>query len=311
MGHHRFTLTTRDNTSLNVNKWGLDESISPKGIVQISHGMAEWAYRYNAFAKTLNQAGYIVYANDQRGHGLTAPRKEDIGYIPGNDGFAYMVEDMAELNDFIRKQHPHLPIVLFGHSMGSFLSQRFIQLYGSNIDGLILSGSNGKQGPIINVGIMLAYIEMKLKGKKYRSQLLNKLTFGGYNKAFAPNRTNFDWLSRDERQVDLYIEDPYCGGIFTASFFHDFLRGLKLITKKKNLKSIPKDLPVFIFSGSMDPVGFFGKGVENLVNMYRSIGMTNIFYKIYPGGRHEMLNELNKDEVIEDIITWLNAITKN
>lgn len=311
MGHHRFTLTTRDNTSLNVNKWGLDESISPKGIVQISHGMAEWAYRYNAFAKTLNQAGYIVYANDHRGHGLTAPRKEDIGYIPGNDGFAYMVEDMAELNDFIRKQHPHLPIVLFGHSMGSFLSQRFIQLYGSNIDGLILSGSNGKQGPIINVGIMLAYIEMKLKGKKYRSQLLNKLTFGGYNKAFAPNRTNFDWLSRDERQVDLYIEDPYCGGIFTASFFHDFLRGLKLITKKKNLKSIPKDLPVFIFSGSMDPVGFFGKGVENLVNMYRSIGMTNIFYKIYPGGRHEMLNELNKDEVIEDIITWLNAITKN
>lgn len=104
------------------------------------------------------------------------------------------------------------------------LSQRFIQLYGSNIDGLILSGSNGKQGPIINVGIMLAYIEMKLKGKKHRSQLLNKLTFGGYNKAFAPNRTNFDWLSRDERQVDLYIEDPYCGGIFTASFFHDFLR---------------------------------------------------------------------------------------
>ena len=195
--------------------------------------------------------------------------------------------------------------------MGSFLSQRFIQLYGSNIHGLILSGSNGKQGPIINLGIILAYTEMKLKGRKYRSQLLNKLTFDSYNRAFAPNRTNFDWLSRDERQVDLYIEDPYCGGIFTSSFFYDFLRGLKLITKKRNLKTIPKDLPIFIFSGSMDPVGFFGKGIENLVNMYKSIGMTNISYKIYPGGRHEMLNELNKDEVIEDIITWLNAITKN
>ena len=311
MEHQRFTLTTRDNTSINVNKWDVDVSTPSKGIVQISHGMAEWAYRYNAFAKSLNQAGYIVYANDHRGHGLTAPKKEDIGYIPNNNGFECMVEDMRELNEFIKKEHPHLPIVLFGHSMGSFLSQRFIQLYGSNIQGLILSGSNGKQGSIINLGIMLAYIEMKVKGRKHKSALLNKLTFEGYNRAFAPNRTIFVWLSRDDRQVDLYIEDPYCGGVFTSSFYYDFLKGLKLITKKRNLKTIPKDLPIFIFSGSMDPVGFFGKGVENLVNMYKSVGVSNVSYKIYPGGRHEMLNELNRDEVIGDVITWINVITKN
>ncbi|MFY9295541.1 MAG: alpha/beta hydrolase [Caldicoprobacterales bacterium] len=311
MGHQRFILPTKDNTPINVNKWDIDEGISPRGIVQISHGMAEWAYRYDSFARELNKVGFIVFANDHRGHGLTAPQKEEIGYIAADDGFSRMVEDMAELNEFIRKEYPDLPIVLFGHSMGSFLSQRFIQLYGTKIQGLILSGSNGKQSPIINFGILLAYIEMKTKGRRHRSQFLNKLTFEGYNRAFAPNRTGFDWLSRDDRQVDLYIEDPYCGGVFTASFFYDFLSGLKLITKKRSLKTIPKDLPVFIFSGSMDPVGLFGKGVENLVNMYKSIGMTNISYKIYPGGRHEMLNELNRDEVIEDIITWLNTSIAN
>ena len=219
-----------------------------------------------------------------------------------------MVKDMYELNEFIRKDHLNLPIVLFGHSMGSFLSQRFIQLYGENIQGLILSGSNGKQGPVINLGIMLAYIEMKLKGRKHKSRLLNKLTFDSYNRPFAPNRTNFDWLSRDDRQVDLYIDDPYCGGVFTASFYYDFLKGLQHKNRKRNLKAIPKEHPIFIFSVSMDPVGLFGKGVERLVDMYQSMGMTNLSYKIYPGGRHEMLNELNKEKVIEDIIVWMSSM---
>ncbi|NLI61478.1 MAG: alpha/beta hydrolase [Clostridiales bacterium] len=308
MDYNRLNFTAQDGTIINVYKWGPQKDVPGRGIVQISHGMAEWAHRYDSFAKALNQAGYTVYANDHRGHGLTAPCIEDIGYIPNDDGFTHMVKDMYELNEFIRKDHLNLPIVLFGHSMGSFLSQRFIQLYGENIQGLILSGSNGKQGPVINLGIMLAYIEMKLKGRKHKSRLLNKLTFDSYNRPFAPNRTNFDWLSRDDRQVDLYIDDPYCGGVFTASFFYDFLKGLQLITRKRNLKAIPKDLPIFIFSGSMDPVGLFGKGVERLVDMYQSMGMTNLSYKIYPGGRHEMLNELNKEKVIEDIIVWMSSM---
>ncbi|HHZ13689.1 MAG TPA: alpha/beta hydrolase [Clostridiales bacterium] len=297
-----------DGVIINVHKWGLEEGQAIKGVVQISHGMAEWAYRYDYFAKALNREGYIVYANDHRGHGLTAPSMEDVGYISDNDGFFDKVEDMRELNQLIREEHPSLPVVLFGHSMGSFLSQRYIQLYGSDLVGVILSGSNGKQGPIINLGIALAYLEMKFKGRRHRSRLLDKLSFGSYNRAFPDNRTKFDWLSRDEKQVDRYIEDPYCGGIFTSSFFYDFLRGLKMITRRKNLEAVPKNLPIYIFSGSMDPVGGFGKGVEKLKEMYETHGLKEVSLVLYPEGRHEMLNEINRDEVIEDIVRWLDKI---
>lgn len=308
MSYSRFKFTARDGAIINVHKWGLDEGRTIKGVVQISHGMAEWAYRYDYFAKALNREGYIVYANDHRGHGLTAPSMEDVGYISDNDGFFDKVEDMRELNQLIREEHPSLPVVLFGHSMGSFLSQRYIQLYGSDLVGVILSGSNGKQGPIINLGIALAYLEMKFKGRRHRSRLLDKLSFGSYNRAFPDNRTKFDWLSRDEKLVDRYIEDPYCGGIFTSSFFYDFLRGLKMITRRKNLEAVPKNLPIYIFSGSMDPVGGFGKGVEKLKEMYETHGLKEVSLVLYPEGRHEMLNEINRDEVIEDIVRWLNKI---
>lgn len=308
MSYSRFKFTAMDGVIINVHKWGLEEGQAIKGVVQISHGMAEWAYRYDYFAKALNREGYIVYANDHRGHGLTAPSMEDVGYISDNDGFFDKVEDMRELNQLIREEHPSLPVVLFGHSMGSFLSQRYIQLYGSDLVGVILSGSNGKQGPIINLGIALAYLEMKFKGRRHRSRLLDKLSFGSYNRAFPDNRTKFDWLSRDEKLVDRYIEDPYCGGIFTSSFFYDFLRGLKMITRRKNLEAVPKNLPIYIFSGSMDPVGGFGKGVEKLKEMYQTHGLKEVSLVLYPEGRHEMLNEINRDEVIEDIVRWLNKI---
>jgi alpha-beta hydrolase superfamily lysophospholipase len=308
VSYSRFKFTAMDGVIINVHKWGLEEGQAIKGVVQISHGMAEWAYRYDYFAKALNREGYIVYANDHRGHGLTAPSMEDVGYISDNDGFFDKVEDMRELNQLIREEHPSLPVVLFGHSMGSFLSQRYIQLYGSDLVGVILSGSNGKQGPIINLGIALAYLEMKFKGRRHRSRLLDKLSFGSYNRAFPDNRTKFDWLSRDEKLVDRYIEDPYCGGIFTSSFFYDFLRGLKMITRRKNLEAVPKNLPIYIFSGSMDPVGGFGKGVEKLKEMYETHGLKEVSLVLYPEGRHEMLNEINRDEVIEDIVRWLNKI---
>ncbi len=306
MGYKRFNLKLRDGMLMNVNKWMVDESQPSKGVVQIAHGMAEWGIRYDYFAKALTRAGYIVYANDHRGHGLTASSKESIGYISDGDGFADMVEDMYELNSFIKNEHPSLPIALFGHSMGSFLCQRFIQIYGKEIQGVILSGSNGKQGIVLYLGIGIAYIEMKIMGRKHRSKLLNKLTFDSYNKAFTPNRTNFDWLSRDEKQVDIYIADPYCGGIFTSSFFYDFLKGLRHIKRDKSMKGIPKDLPIYILSGAMDPVGNFGKGIENLIKLYRDAGINQVSHIIYPESRHELLNEINKDEVIEDIIKWLD-----
>ena len=299
---------TSDNQEIFIYNWRPENEA--KGIVQIAHGMAETSYRYKRFAEKLVDESYIVYANDHRGHGNTAASIEELGYM-GPDGYNRMVKDMKEFTDFIRdKEGEELPLFLFGHSMGSFLSQRYISLYGNNIQGVILSGTSGSQGPILNIGIHIAKKEVQKKGPKAKSPRLNDLSFGSYNKKFKPTRTDFDWLSRDEKEVDKYIKDPYCGGIFTTSFYYDFFRGLKENFKKGNLEKIPKDLPIYIFAGDKDPVGNMGKGVLKLVKTYEKLGIKDLEYKLYKDGRHEMLNEINRDEVIEDIIKWLDMHNK-
>lgn len=289
-----------------VYKWLPEEGFKIKGIVQIAHGMAEMAARYERFAAALTKAGYAVYANDHRGHGRTAGTVENVGYL-GEDGFNWMVKDMKQLNDIIREENPEIPVFLFGHSMGSILAQRYITLYGNSINGVILSGTSGKQGLMLDIGIRIAAGEVKKHGAKSRSEKLNKLTFASYNKEFKPTRTDFDWLSRDNKEVDKYIKDPFCGGIFTAGFFYDFLLGLKETHKKDNMKKIPVDLPIYLFSGEMDPVGKNCKTLYPLIKTYEKLGIKDVSYKFYKGGRHEMLNEINRDEVTNDTINWLNA----
>lgn len=303
------TFAFKDNEGMEIHtyKFVPDDESDVKAVVQISHGMAETAARYEKFAEDLTSDGFIVYANDHRGHGNTAKSMEDIGYIAEKDGFHWMVEDMHELSLLIKADYPSLSLFLFGHSMGSFLVQRYIQLYSNEIKGVILSGSNGKQGLMLNAGGFLARRECEKFGRRHISKNINNMTFGKYNNAFKPNRTEFDWLSRDNSEVDKYIADPYCGGVFTAGFFHDFFYGLKAIEKKSNIAKIKKELPIYIFSGSMDPVGGNGKGVIKLFNTYKKSLIKDISCKIYEGGRHEMLNELNRDEVIGDIIHWLDA----
>ncbi|GAA0739545.1 lysophospholipase [Clostridium oceanicum] len=301
-----FTFQGQENKNIYVYKWDTDKDV--KGIVQIAHGMAETAARYERFAKYLNKNGYIVYANDHRGHGKSVNNIKELGYLGENNGFASMVEDMNTLNNIIKeKEHNKLPIYLFGHSMGSFLSQKYIEVYGEDLKGVILSGTNGKQGSIINLGILVAKLEMKIKGRKHKSKMLDNLSFGGYNKTFKPNRTNFDWLSRDEKEVDKYVDNKYCGTVFTSSYFYDFLKGLKSIWREENINKINKTLPIFILAGDKDPVGDSGKGIINLYNLYKNIGIEDVEYKLYKGGRHEMLNEINRDEVFEDINKWLSV----
>jgi len=288
-----------------VYKWLPDENIHVKGVVQIAHGMAETAARYEEFARALTDDGFIVYANDHRGHGKTAGQVEKLGDL-GEDGFNSMVENMHELNEKIKIENNDLPIFLFGHSMGSFLTQRYICLYGSELKGAIISGSCGSQGVIIDIARLIAKGEIKKIGRLGKSIKLNKLAFGGYNNSFKPNRTAFDWLSRDNNEVDKYINDPFCGSVFTAGFFYDFFGGLKSIADYREIKNVPKDLPVYIFSGDKDPVGKNGKGVLKLIKTYKEHGMTDLTYMIYKDGRHEMLNEINKEQVIVDLIKWLN-----
>lgn len=299
-----FSFVDRYGKEIKYYKWS--EVENPKGIVQIVHGMTEYALRYDYFAKKLCENGYIVYAHDQRGHGETSPKDEEKGYIADDEGFDILVENVKELTDVAKKENSNLPIILFGHSMGSFVSQRYIELYGNGIDGVILSGTNGKPDRITKLGILISKIEIMLKGRKAKSKLMDKLSFGDFNSNFKPTRTDYDWLCSVNEEVDKYIESPVCGFICSTSFYYDLIRGLWKINKKENLNNIPKTLPIYIFAGDKDPVGKFGKGIVKLYDTYKSIGIYNLNYKLYSNGRHEMLNENNKDEVIKDLLDWIN-----
>ena len=299
-----FYFKGKEDLDIHVYKW-TDKNIEPKAVVQIAHGMSETAIRYKDFAKKLTENGYIVYINDHRGHGLTAKNMDNLGYLAESDGFTCLVEDMNTLTQIIKEENPHLPVYLFGHSMGSFASQRYIMEYGNNLEGLILSGSNGKHGSVLKAGEFLSNILCKKYGRKHRSKILDRIIFGGNNKKFKNPKTDFDWLSRDDKEVQKYIEDPFCGVLFTCGFFYDFIKGLQEIEDPANLAKVPVDLPIYIMSGDRDPVGKNGKGVLRLRDRYVSLGVKDVSCKLYPEGRHEMLNEINKEEVMDDIISWL------
>lgn len=298
-----FKFADSEGVELNVYKWRPEGEVL--GVVQISHGMTENILRYDEFAKYLNNKGFIVYGHDHRGHGLTAKSKDELGYIADNEGFDWLVRDLYELMMMIKEENKGLPIYLFGHSMGSFVSQRFVELHGKEIDGLILSGSNGEPTKLAPIGIFLSNMEIKIFGRKHTSKMMDKLSFGDFNKKFKPNRTPYDWLCSVDSEVDKYIANEYCGFVCSASFYYDLLRGLRAIHKDENFSSIPKDLPIYILAGDMDPVGFFGKGIVNLYDKLKLTGVKDVEYKLYKNKRHEILNEDNKLEVMNDISTWL------
>ena len=301
-----FTFKSADQTEVFVYKW-MQEEKEVKGIVQISHGMAETASRYERFARTLTNHGFIVYANDHRGHGRTAKDIESLGYLGAEGGFKLLLADIAQLTEIIRTENPYVPIYLFSHSMGSFAAQRYIMDYPDKIDGLILSGSNGSQGLAVKAGKAVSKLEMHLRGRKAKSKLMNKLTFGNYNRSFEPQTTGSEWLTRDESELHKYLEDPYCGTIFPTSFYYEFLTTLEYIENEEHFHKIPTDLPIFIISGDQDPVGDFGKGLVKLKKRYEKQGVQDIELILYPGARHELLNELNRDEVTKDVLKWLIA----
>lgn len=298
-----FKFADSEGVELNVYKWRPEGEVL--GVVQISHGMTENILRYDEFAKYLNNKGFIVYGHDHRGHGLTAKSKDELGYIADNEGFDWLVRDLYELMMMIKEENKGLPIYLFGHSMGSFVSQRFVELHGKEIDGLILSGSNGEPTKLAPIGIFLSNMEIKIFGRKHTSKMMDKLSFGDFNKKFKPNRTPYDWLCSVDSEVDKYIANEYCGFVCSASFYYDLLRGLRAIHKDENFSSIPKDLPIYILAGDMDHVGFFGKGIVNLYDKLKLTGVKDVEYKLYKNKRHEILNEDNKLEVMNDISTWL------
>lgn len=288
-----------------VYKWIPEKDIEVKGVVQIAHGASEHGKRYESFAEILTCNGFIVYANDHRGHGLTAENEDELGHFGDEDGWKLVVQDMHELTEIIKEENKELPIFLFGHSMGSFLSRNYIFLYGNELNGVILSGTGHNPAPLVRFRHMMALREMKKIGNKSRSYKINKLTFGSYNNKFKPFRTESDWLTRDEKEVDKYIEDKMCGQVFTALCYRDLFIGVKEISNMNNIRKTPQELPIFIISGDMDPVGNNGKGVQKVYRMYKKAGIKDLSIKLYKEGRHEILNEVNKEEVYKDIIDWI------
>lgn len=309
MNKETYIINSEEGIELFIYKW-LPDSENCKGVIQISHGMAEHAGRYEEFSRRLTSEGYAVYANDHRGHGKTADGLENIGYFAHKNGWNLVVDDMYTLTKHIQEQWKEYPIFLFGHSMGSLLSRHYIYQYGNVLKGVILSGTSGDPGILADIGRLLAKIECKFNGEKNKSTNLDKLTFGSYNKAFKPSRTPFDWLSRDKKVVDKYIQDPLCGEIFTSGFFFDLLTGIKLIHNKENIVRTPKDLPILFISGEKDPVGNNTKGVLDVYNIYKEIGVKDVQYKFYDDARHELLNEINREQVMMDIMEWLNKQLK-
>jgi alpha-beta hydrolase superfamily lysophospholipase len=302
-----FTLTTPDGTEVFVNRWLPDGPA--KAVVQLAHGLAEHSSRYARFAQRLTDHGYAVYGSDHRGHGQTSGESSGKrGFFSEKDGWQTVVDDLHAVTDKAREEQPGLPVFLLGHSMGSFISRGYAAQYGSELAGLVLSGTAGGAGALGKVGIFLASTQARLRGHAHTSGLMNTLTFGQYNSAFKPTRTDFDWLSRDPDEVDKYVNDPDCGFVFSAGGFADLLRGLESVNTDRLAARIPKGLPVHLVSGDKDPVGGKdAKGVRAVADQLRRVGVQDVTLRLWPDARHEILNETNRDEVETEIVEWLDA----
>jgi alpha-beta hydrolase superfamily lysophospholipase len=300
-----FTFKAEDQKELFVYRFRPDEGAPVKAIIHAAHGMGEHAARYARVAEALTSAGYAVYADDHRGHGKTAAPGE-LGYL-GPDGFRRVVEDLVQLLVFEKAENPGVPAVIMGHSMGSFLAQALMIDHGSLLRGAVLAGTGGKPSLLASAGRLVARVERMRVGPRKSSSILQGLSFDAFNKAFAPNRTAFDWLSRDEAEVDKYVADPLCGFPASTQLWIDLLDALADISNPSRQAKIPRDLPVYVFAGSEDAVSERTKSIDQLLGALAKAGVRDVTHKYYPGARHEALNETNRDEITRDLVAWLDA----
>lgn len=296
-------------SSTGINKIHVKKCLTdstPRAVVQIAHGIAEHCGRYTDFMRFLAENGFAVYADDHLGHGKSVLIGSEKGFFAEKGGWKHVVSDLALLHDIAAAENPGIPYVMFGHSMGSFLTRNYMIDHPDKYDYAILSGT-GHQDALTVLGGNIIAEALVLKNGPYSSgKMLDDIAFGSYLDKIEKPRTKFDWLSRDEKEVDKYIADPMCGFICTASLYRDMMNGLKYITSKSNIAKMDKSKPVYFMSGDADPVGDYGKGVERAYKAFCDAGLHDVMIRLYPGGRHEMLNETNRDAVYNDILEWLN-----
>ncbi|HIP32614.1 MAG TPA: alpha/beta fold hydrolase [Crocinitomicaceae bacterium] len=296
------TISAQDGTNLAIYHWSCNQ---PKAIVQIIHGMSEYGQRYDHFATELANHNFLVYASDLRGHGKTAGKIENIGYFAQKDGWQKVVNDVAEVNAHIKTLHSELPIYVLGHSMGSFVARSLFHQVPNCCKGLILSGTAGNPGIKGHIGKVIAQLTSKISGGRKKSILLNKMSAIGFNSRIKNPLTIKDWLTRDQNIVEKYINDDYCNQLFYNQFFIDLVSALIAINRKRFFKESNIDTPILLIAGMEDPVGEYGKGPRKVAKAYSDTGVKNVTLSLFKGARHEVLNEINKEEVYATVIDWI------
>ena len=278
----------------------------PRAVIQIEHGIAEHINRYDDFACFLAENGFVVVGDDHLGHGQTITDPADLGFFADSDGWNYVVKDMDKLRDLMHREYPDLPYIFFGHSMGSFLTRTYLIEHPDKYDAAIISGTGQQGKALVFAGYTAANLMVRKLGARGDGQKLNDMAFGSYCKKIPNPRTPFDWLSRDAANVDKYIEDPLCGFVAKVSLYRDMMSGIRFIGNQKNVDKMNKEAPIYFMSGEEDPVGDYGAGVEKAYKSFCDAGIKDVMIRLYPGGRHEMLNEINRQDVYRDILKWLN-----
>ena len=307
MKNFKEVLKGKDGYEFSVSFWLPDGKI--KGIVQILHGMVEYIDRYDDFARYLCNLGFAVAGDDHRGHGFTAG-EENLGKVPDGHTYFDTVDDAIILTDYLQSKYPDVPTIVFGHSYGSFLAQGYIQQNSDKINGCVLCGSARMDNSDVKMGRKVANMQFKLYGKDKPANLIRKLSFGGYDKPFKHEKRKNAWLNRDVDACEKYNNDKFCNFTMSIGFYKYFFDGLIKIYEQERLDKINKDLPLFIISGDKDPVGNMGKLVRELYDLYVDNGIKNVKIKLYNNARHEILNELNKAEVYQDVSDWIKEVIK-
>ena len=305
MKKEEFYFPSRDNrTKIHALRW-TPETDRPVCIVQIVHGMAEYADRYEEFARFLTDRGVVVTGEDHLGHGKSAVEGKNYGYFCEQDPATVVVRDVHRLKKMTQEAYPGVPYILMGHSMGSFIVRNYLCRYGSGIDGALILGTGMQSAALLAVSKLTAGIQKLFYGDNHISRLIDRGAFGAYNKKIPSPNTAMDWLSRDEAKVKEYMEDPLCGFTFTVNGFCTLFTLISRIRKKKNLEKIPENLPVHFASGDADPVGNYGKGVRAAYDSLKKAGMNQLSLKLYESDRHELLNEKDRGQVMEDLWQWI------
>lgn len=280
-----------------------------RGVLQLVHGMAEHIARYDRLARALCAAGYTVAGHSHLGHGEDA-REDELGFFGRKDGWDHLVEDVHAAHEMLLKRFPGQRFAILGHSMGSFVTREYLLRYGGDLTAAVICGTGWFPGPLCSVARAAAALCGVFGGWQKPAPLVDRLMSKDNNKAFAPVLTPFDWLSRDTAEVDKYMADLRCGFLFTARGYYDMFTGLKELSRLHRLAALPGDLPVLFISGDADPIGTQGKGVSTVAQQFRDAGVRDVTVRLYPGARHELFNETNRDEITAELIDWLNRHMK-